>query len=151
MTNQSARDDLLSHFRSIRSELRAALDGLSEAQMLERTIDGWSIKDHLAHMAFWDELRAGDIERVSAGYESAWPMTVDSQRLNDIVQEARANLSLKQVMLEFETNRQRVLDAVAAATPRGLDPSLYGEPALRTDHDIAHADYIRSWRQQRGY
>ena len=150
MTSQQSKDELTQHFLSIRADLRSALDGLSEAQMLEPTIDGWSVKDHLAHMAFWDDLRAADIERISAGYESAWPITVDSDQLNGIVQGARSGLSLKQVMLEFEAARQRVLDAVAAATPRGLDASLYGDPALRTDHDLAHAEYTRSWRRQRG-
>jgi hypothetical protein len=150
MPDLQDKDDLINHLRTIRAELRAALDGLSEAQMLEPTIDGWSVKDHLAHLAFWDDLRAADIERISAGYESAWPH-MDSQPLNDVVHAARAGLSLKQVMLEFETARQRVLEAVAAATPRGLDEGLYGEPALRTSHDQDHAEWIRAWRQGRGY
>jgi hypothetical protein len=150
MTSQQSKDELIQYLVSIRADLRSALDGLSEAQMLEPTIDGWSVKDHLAHVAFWDELRAADIERISAGYESAWPMTVSSEQVNAIVQGARSGLSLKQVMLELEASRQRVLDAVAAASPRGLDASLYGDPSLRTDHDLAHAEYIRNWRQQRG-
>jgi hypothetical protein len=54
-------------------------------------------------------------------------------------------------MLALEAARQRVLEAVASATPWGLDAGLYGEPSLRTDHDQAHADYIRDWRRRRGY
>jgi hypothetical protein len=128
----------------------AALESLSEAQMIEPTIDGWSVKDHLAHLAFWDDLRAADIERISAGYESAWHLAESSERLNEIVQGARSGLSIKQVMLEMAAARERVIDAVSAASDRGLDASLYGEASLRSTHDLDHAGYIRNWRSQKG-
>jgi hypothetical protein len=57
--------------------------------MLEPTIDGWSVKDHLAHMAFWDDLRAADIERIRLAMNRR-PMTASSEQLNDIVQGAAA-------------------------------------------------------------
>ena len=50
------RDDLLRHYRSTREELLAALDGISDKLMIERSLDGWSVKDHLAHMALWDDV-----------------------------------------------------------------------------------------------
>ncbi len=37
----------------MRAELLAALDGLSDERMTEATLDGWSVKDNLAHRAFW--------------------------------------------------------------------------------------------------
>ena len=43
------RDALLRHYRESRAALLAAIDGLTDAQMTDPSIDGWSVKDHLAH------------------------------------------------------------------------------------------------------
>ena len=52
------RDALLRHYRQMRTELLAAIDGLSDEALVEPSLDGWSVKDHLAHIAHWDEIRA---------------------------------------------------------------------------------------------
>ncbi|HLF79571.1 MAG TPA: DinB family protein [Dehalococcoidia bacterium] len=151
MTTEDRRNDLLNHYRSLRADLEDAIAGLSEAQMLEPTIDGWSIKDHLAHLALWDDLRVQEIARVSAGFDPAWKMAGElDEVVNGIAYSARSGWSLRQAMLEFQTSRQNLLDAIAAASARGLDDSLYGNAPLRSSHDQQHAEYIRNWRQQRG-
>src|SRR5437667_1147706 len=71
------RDTLIQHYRRMREELLAALHGLTDEQMSEPSLDGWSVKDHLAHLALWDDLRASEVARISAGYASAWRMTGD--------------------------------------------------------------------------
>jgi hypothetical protein len=62
----------------------------------------------------------------------------------------RFALSVDQVRWELATARQRLLDAISAATPRGLDASLYGEAGLRSSHEAAHTGWIRRWRGERG-
>ena len=52
------KDALLAHYRQMREELLSAIDGLSDALMTETSIDGWSVKDHLAHVAFWDDVNS---------------------------------------------------------------------------------------------
>jgi len=52
------KEALVAHYRRMREGLLAAIDGLSDEQMAERTLDGWSVKDHIAHLAFWDDIRA---------------------------------------------------------------------------------------------
>jgi hypothetical protein len=42
------REALLQHYRLMRADLLAAIDGLTDALLSEPTLDGWSIKDHLA-------------------------------------------------------------------------------------------------------
>jgi uncharacterized damage-inducible protein DinB len=151
MTLDDRRQALFSHYRQIRAELTAAFEGLSEAQMVEPSIDGWSVKDNLAHIALWDDFRADEIRRISAGFESVWRMPAENdEALNDIAAIPRRALSLRQVLWEFECSRQRVLDVIAAASERGLDDGLYGNAPLRTGHDLEHAEYIRAWRQKRG-
>ena len=45
------RAALLQHYRKMREELLSAIDGLSEELMIEPSLDGWSVRDHLAHLA----------------------------------------------------------------------------------------------------
>jgi uncharacterized damage-inducible protein DinB len=107
------RDALIEHYRRMREDLLAAIDGLNEAALSEPSLDGWAVKDHLAHLALWDEIRASEVERISAGYEPAWPRWFDSEAHNAMIQPARQALSLEQVRWELEMSRQRVLAAIA--------------------------------------
>ena len=65
---------------------------------------------------------------------------------NALAYDLRAALPLEQMKWELAVSRQRLLDAIAAATARGLDPSLYGDAALRSDHEAQHTGWIRRWR-----
>jgi uncharacterized damage-inducible protein DinB len=145
------RDALIEHYRRMRADLLAAIEGLSDAQMSEPSLDGWSVKDHLAHVALWDEIRASEVARISAGHDSAWRM--DGQQdgvYSELGHALRRGLSPAQVRWELASTGQRLLDALAAASPRGLDGSLYGEAGLRSTHEAAHAGWIRRWRGERG-
>jgi uncharacterized damage-inducible protein DinB len=146
------RQQLLQRYREMRAEMQAALDGLSDAQMTEPSIDGWSVKDHLAHIALWDDIRAQEVERISAGQESAWRMGEEQDAaFNEMSHALRAGLSLDQVRWEWQVSRRRLMDALAAATERGLDPSLYGDAGLTSGHEAEHAGWIKRWRQEKGY
>ncbi len=145
------RDALLQHYRQMREELLAAIDGLSDELLTEPSLDGWSVKDHLAHLALWDDVRAGEVARISAGHDSAWRMTDEQgEAYNALGYALRRALSLEQVRWELATSQQRLLDAIASATLRGLDGSLYGEAGLRSTHEAAHTGWIKRWREERG-
>src|SRR4051794_47596 len=117
-----AKDALLQHYRQTREELLAAIQGLSDTQLTEPTIDGWSVKDHLLHLALWDDIRASEIARISAGFDSTWRVGSDEDAaFNALSYSLRRDLSLAQARWELTTSRQRLLDTIAAATPRGLD------------------------------
>ena len=136
----------------MRADLLAAIEGLTDGQLSTPSLDGWSVRDHLAHIALWDEKRAAEVQRVSAGYAPAWQhMTEDqTEAYNSLTQAMRAGLSLEQVRWELATTHQHLLDTIAAATERGLDPSLYREAGLRGTHEAVHAGWIRRWRNQTG-
>ena len=145
------RDALLRHYRQMREEMLSALDGLSDDLMRERSLDGWSVCDHLAHVAVWDEVRAAEVERISAGHDSAWRMTEEHDAaFNDLTYALRQAMSVDQVRWELAKSRERLLEAISFASPRGLDASLYGEAGLNTSHEAAHAEWIRRWRSTRG-
>ena len=145
------RDALLQHYQQMREQLLAAIDGLSDELLTEPSLDGWSVKDHMAHLALWDDIRAGEVVRISAGHDSAWRMTGDQDAAYSALGHSlRLALSLDQVRVELATSGQRLLDAIASATPRGLDASLYGEAGLRSLHEAAHTGWIKRWRGERG-
>ncbi|MEX2245430.1 MAG: DinB family protein [Dehalococcoidia bacterium] len=145
------RDALLAHYRTTRKGLLAAIDGLSDEQMTDRSLDGWSIKDHLAHLALWDEVRASEVTRISGGHDSAWRMTGEQdEAYNTLGHDLRTGLPLEQVRWELAASRQDLLDAISAATARGLDATLYGEAALHSTHEVQHAAWIQRWRDERG-
>lgn len=152
MADNEDRDDLLRRYRESRVRLLAAIDGLTDEQMSDTSIDGWSVNDHLAHLALWDDMRAGEVERITAGHESAWKMTDEQDEAHNAVgYELRRGMSPAQARWELETSRRKLLDAITAATPRALDASRYGAAGLRSDHEDQHAGWIERWRQERGF
>lgn len=145
------RESLLQHYTQMRAELTASIEGLTDAQMAEPTIDSWSVKDNLAHIALWDDLRADEVTRISAGFESALRMTGEQDEvLNTLVHDLRHDLSLAQVRWELAHSLQHLSDAIRAASDRALEGDRYGEAGLRSTHAAEHAGYIRNWRQRLG-
>lgn len=141
---------LLQHYTDMRAGLLAAIDDLSDAQLTDPSIDGWSVKTHLVHLATWDELRASDVERISAGHDSAWRMTPDQEpAFGTIISALRDGFSLEQARWELDSSHRRLLDAISRATPRGLEASLYGEAALHSTHEAQHTAWIKRWRQEK--
>ena len=145
------RDRLIEHYAKMRAELLAAVEGLSEDQMKERSIDGWSVNDHLAHLAAWDEVRASEVARISAGHESAWRMHgAQDATFSHLAHDLRAGLAVAQVRWEIDASRAALTAAIRQATPRGMEPDLYGEAGLVSFHERQHAGWIRAWRQKKG-
>src|SRR5688572_6283720 len=88
------RDALLQHYRQMRAGLLAAIEGLDDVALSEPSLDGWSVKYHLAHISLWDEIRAGEMARISAGLNSAWQMTPDREEMYGILSHSlRVNLT----------------------------------------------------------
>ncbi len=145
------REGLLRHYRESREALLTAMDGLSDEELSEASLDGWSVRDHLVHLAAWDELRATEVQRISAGHESLW--RADEEQVaafNALVYELRGGVTVAQAKWEIERSRAQLLAAIESATERGLDASLYGDAALRSGHEQEHAEWIRRWRAERG-
>lgn len=141
------REALIQHYREIRATLLASIDGIEDAMLTAPTLDGWSVKDHLAHIAFWDRLRAEEVTRISAGHESAWRMTeAQHDVFAPLLYAWHQDLSLGQVRWELASSHELLLEALAQATPTGLEGSRYGEAGLRSFHEAQHVEWIQRWR-----
>ena len=143
------RESLVQHYRDMRAALLAAIDGLSDEQLAEPSLDGWSVNDHLAHLAFWDEIRAAEIERISAGQATAWPPEAHAIYAS-IGRELRRHFSGAQARWELDNTHRKLLGAIRSASDTGLDPSRYGEAGLLSRHEAQHTAWITRWRAERG-
>jgi hypothetical protein len=147
-----SRAEVIEHYRRSREEMMRALEGLSDAQMEEQSMDGWSVKDHLVHVTLWDEVRRTEIERISAGRNPAWPATMTGTQIdafNNLIVEVRRTLPLSDVRAELAASRDLLLKTIEGASERAFDNSNYGESGVKSDHESEHADQIRRWRDAR--
>jgi hypothetical protein len=143
------REKLLQHYRAMHAAMHGAIDGLTDKEMSDPSIDGWSVKDHLGHLSAWDEIRAREVERVSAGHASTWHMSREqAAAFGRLTHELRRNLSAAQLRWELDSTHERLLEAIAAASERALDGSLYGEAGLFSTHEVEHTEWIARWRQR---
>ena len=77
------------------------------------------------HLAAWDDVRAREVRRISAGYESAWRVTADQDAVySALVHDLRRGLTPGQAKWELAESHQGLVEAIAAATARGLDAPL---------------------------
>src|SRR5262249_7795927 len=140
------------HYRDSRQKLLAAIDGLTDDQMSDPSIDGWSVKDHLAHLALWDDIRAAEVERIAAGFESAWKMSDEQDdAYNEVGYELRRSISAKQARWELDSSRSKLMRAIEEAPPSALDTSRYGAAGLRSGHEEEHAGWLQRWRNEKGF
>ena len=146
------RDELLRHYSDSRKKLLAAIDCLSDEQLSEPSIDGWAVKDHLAHIALWDDIRAAEVERIAAGFESAWKMTDEQDDAHNATgYELRRSMSPAQARWELANSRRKLLEALSKAPPEALDESRYGAAGVASDHEHDHAGWLQRWRDEKGY
>ena len=145
---------LIAEVNQARAELLAAIDRFSEEQMTAPALDGWTAKDHLAHIAAWDELRFYEISRVARGDRGAFTDITGQQveAFNSWTFGLRRDWPLAQVMRELGYARSRVLQAIAACPDSHLPEAAEGRGRIRraAGHDREHAGYISEWRQREG-
>ena len=150
----SSRDQLLIEMKAARSRVLAAVEGLSDGQASRAELDGWSVKDHLSHLAACDEFRFYEIGRISRGGRPAYQGMDNEQTdaLNALIVTLRRYLSLDQVMADLDFARSLVLEAIQRAPEHALSPETYGHFPVdgSIDHDLEHAAAITAWREREG-
>jgi hypothetical protein len=151
MPEENRRFMVIQAFWQSRGELLAAIDGLSPEILEEPVLDGWSIKDHLAHVGHMDELRYFEVQRVINGLPVDWePASAEqTDALNAIGVEARRHLTPDQVLKDIDLIRSLLLEAIQNAPEEALDGSHYGEFGLDggAEHERSHAKTIQDWRK----
>ena len=160
--------ELLEHIQHSRSALEGTLSSLSEAQLLQAGPSGWSIKDHLAHLATWElgmvELLRHRPRFAAMQIEEAISQGKSEEEINDLIYKRHANLSLSEVMAEFQTAHQQLLQTLGQLDDEDLfrpyshylpegsegrqDPVIYWLIGNTYDHFDEHHGYIRALLKQ---
>jgi hypothetical protein len=109
--------ELLARIAQGRAALEQALSQLSEAQLTTRKDqNGWSIKDHLAHMAAWEIGIAALLQRrprwAAMGLDEAAVSNHETDDLNDIIYRQHKGRPLAEVKAYFEEAHRQLLAAL---------------------------------------
>lgn len=147
------------------ADFLAALDGVSEADMTsERALGDWSIKDLLAHVAFWEEQAISMLRLVAEGRASDVVRPVNPQQIKSWNAREVANrrdLPLAAIFDGLVANYHELQNAVNAISEeewqntrvrswRGHRQPISLIAALDTyEHYNEHRQQIIGWRQSR--
>jgi hypothetical protein len=110
----TSADDILEEVHAARAEIEAIIDELSDEQMTQVQDDGgWTIKDHLAHIADWQRRGLGVIEGRPAweamGIDKETYQSLDIDGVNEILYERNRDRSLPEVLTEFRKTQEKVV------------------------------------------
>ncbi|HEY7035725.1 MAG TPA: DinB family protein [Thermomicrobiales bacterium] len=118
--------ELLERMAGTRRAVDAAIAGKSEAVMTRPGADGWSAKDHLAHLSAWQRsliaLLEGESRPAALGIED---LTQEEEsgfaEINAVLHERTKDQPLDRVLAEFRQSRRDLL----AVLDRLSDDDLY--------------------------
>lgn len=134
----------LEHLARSWQNLLDADAGIPEERMVEPGVVGeWSVKDVLAHVAYWDNDRLERIDRFVNGLPE--PDETDWQAVNERVYAERRDWPLADVRRDLLDTHERLLTALCHAP--GYDHALLQED---WEHYDEHAAEIRAWRARVG-
>lgn len=153
-------EEVLEQVHAARAEIAAIIDQLSHEQMTEATDEGgWSIKDHLAHIAEWQRRGLAAIEGrppwEAFGIERDQYERLDIDGINEILYERNKDRPVEEVITDFRKTQEKVVLTLEQMNEDDLQreiPQEYsskyrtiGELALSTfpGHDHEHVEDIR--------
>jgi hypothetical protein len=153
MRGLTDRDQLLLEIDTARTRVTEAIAGLSDEQITQLDLDGWSVKDHLTHLTLWHEMRFFEVSRIARGGHAGFPETDEAgiETINQQFVANRRSLPAGQVLADLDFAREMVRQVVAAAPEDRLDLRLYEELGpTGAGHDTEHAEIMESWRKRMG-
>ena len=108
--------------------LEYVLSGLSEAQWTTPGPEGWSVKDHLAHIADWERMLVAVLGRrpEHEGFGLPPPLPEDIDVLNDILYRRSRGLSIEEVQDVSRRAHAEVLAALHHLSDADLRTSVAG-------------------------
>src|SRR5262245_19016065 len=150
------RAELIHRIRATREEFEALLEGLSPRQMTQPGVAGeWSIKDMLAHIAWYEREEAHFYGGIDVEGSPLWK--VPQEPRNQILFEQARRRPLEEVLADFREAHERLVSVIERLSNEDLAmpgrfPGTSPEwPPWRKiavhscDHDREHMDMIRSW------
>ena len=158
------KDEILDALEDNRENLLEALEGLSDAAMLEVGVVGdWSVKDLLAHISAWEAELVKLLWQAHQGQQPTgiYFKGVPIDEINAVWSEAAKSRPLDRVLDDFISVRKQTILQLQHFSDQDLtDPQRYSWAKRHPlwewiaensfDHEAEHAVEIRAWREQRG-
>ncbi len=117
--------ELLERIERARASLDEVIDGLSDGQLSAPGPDGaWSVKDHLAHLAAWEQGIAALLQRRprygAMQLDEKTYLSTDADGLNAIIYQQNKGRSLGEVRAAFRQAQRELLAALGGLTDTDL-------------------------------
>jgi hypothetical protein len=133
------KSELLERMERARTGFEQAIGQLSEAQLTTPHPDsGWTIKDHLAHLAAWEAGIAALLQRQprweAMGVDEATAENHEMDDLNDIIYRQHQDRPLAEVRTYFDEAHRQMLAALSLLSDEELfKPYAYYEGEKASD------------------
>ncbi|HEX6780018.1 MAG TPA: maleylpyruvate isomerase N-terminal domain-containing protein [Ktedonobacterales bacterium] len=160
MTTLMNKAIFLETLQTGRAQWEALLTKVDQARMTEPGIEGeWSLKDILAHIAWYEREMVGILQTRALVGSSLW--VLPNTERNAAIFDQNRNRSLSEVLTDAQHVYSELLHAAQSLTDDDLmDPSRYRDmPAdwvpwkvfadNSYEHYVAHIPAIRSWLDAR--
>ncbi len=118
---QLSKATLLDRIESAWEELNVVINGLDEAQLARVDVEsGWSVADHLTHLAAWERgiayVLTGRSRAEGMGITQAQWVDLTMHEVNDVIHEQGRRLGAVGALADFRAAHAAMLDAL-----EGLD------------------------------
>lgn len=153
---------MMDRMAETRRELESFVGSLTDEQLTRPGKDGgWSVKDHLAHLAMWEAGVAALLRREprweAMGLTRDFVSRSSEEEINAAIERRHKALSLAEVRQLFADSHQAMLDTLESLTTEDLHrPVNFYEPGKNdrpvgglvigntTDHYAEHLPWIRA-------
>ena len=149
---QGAKQELLQQAEQEYDGLKAAIEGLDDAQMRTLWLGGWGVREILAHIGGWHREMIPALERLHRG-EAPYPDGAydDFDSWNARFVEARKGLGPADTLRALDASHRELLSAASRLPDEHF---AQGKPAaglvdgITAGHYREHAEQIRQWRRR---
>ena len=149
-----SKRELLDLIHRSRGALEQQIDGLNDETLTRAPAGGWSVKDHLAHIAAWERFvlarLAGSSEAEAFDLDAAELMRMNTDGVNAILYRRSRDLLPVRVRDEFRASHQALLDAPAAIDEARLFQSVAEDDPRLWMEKIANDSY-RHYAEHRAW
>ena len=142
--------DLLQPVTTAREKVLALIEN-ADLETVAHETSGWTIKDVLTHITFWDEEITNSIVGYVEGEPHQLPRDLRVQGVNDVMRERRRNYTSKRVLQDFDAAYERlksVLETVPTDKQEGQFRAPWGEKITLTKAITGIADHYDEHRAE---
>jgi hypothetical protein len=112
----STLTELTDAIQSARAELESFLAGLHEKDASMKDANGWTVRDHVTHIAVWEDsvavLFRGGKRHQALGIDEALYAEASFDEINDVIKRAQERLTLGQAVELMQRVHEALMDDV---------------------------------------